>query len=63
VKWRVSYLIPAELLTVLDGTVSVCFSRAIWIASAGDVPALELLVLLCRIGSHYPMCGFSVALI
>jgi hypothetical protein len=44
VKWRVSYLIIAVLLTVLDGTGTLCFGKAIWIAWAGDLRARGLLV-------------------
>jgi hypothetical protein len=44
VKWRVSYLIFAVLLTLLDGIVTVCISKKIWIASAGDLPVREPLV-------------------
>jgi hypothetical protein len=44
VKWRMSYLILAVLLTFLDVVVLVCFSKATWIASAGDLPAREVLV-------------------
>ena len=42
VKWRLSYLIIAVLLTVLEGIVTVYFGKAIWIAWAGDLPARGL---------------------
>ena len=43
-KGRLSYLIIAGLLTVLDGAVTVYYGTAIWAAWAGDLPALGLLV-------------------
>jgi hypothetical protein len=44
VKWRVSHLIIAVLLTVLDGIVAVYYGKAIWIAWSPDLPARGLLV-------------------
>jgi len=44
VKRRLSYLIIAVLLTVLDGAVTVYYSTTIWAAWAGDLPARGLLV-------------------
>jgi hypothetical protein len=37
VKWRVSYLIIAVLLTALDGIATVYCGKAIWIAWADDL--------------------------
>jgi hypothetical protein len=44
VKGRLSYLIIAGLLTVLDGAVTVYYGTAIWAAWAGDFLARGLLV-------------------
>ena len=44
VKRRLSYLIIAVLLTVLDGAVTVYYGTAIWAAWASDLPARGLLV-------------------
>lgn len=43
-KWRLSYLIIAVLLTVLDGIVTVYYGKAIWIAWATVLEARGLLV-------------------
>jgi hypothetical protein len=43
-KRRLSYLIIAELLTVLDGPATVYYGTAIWAAWPGDLPACGLLV-------------------
>ena len=48
-KWRVSYLIIAVLLTVLDGAVTVYYGTAIWAAWASDLPARGLLVLFAAL--------------
>ncbi|MGA8086479.1 MAG: hypothetical protein WCA10_04180 [Terracidiphilus sp.] len=45
-KWQVTYLIMAVLLTVLEGIVTVYFGKAISIAWTGDLPARGLLVFL-----------------
>jgi hypothetical protein len=52
VKWRVSYLIIAVLLTVLDGIVTVYYGKAIWIAWSGDLPARGLLVFFAALGTN-----------
>jgi hypothetical protein len=44
VKWRVSHLIIAGLLTVHDGIVTFYHGKAIWIAWAGDFRSRGLLV-------------------
>jgi hypothetical protein len=44
VKRRLSYLIIAVLLTVLDGAVTVYYGTAIWAAWAGDLLARGQLV-------------------
>jgi hypothetical protein len=41
-KRRLSYLIIAVLLTVLDATVTFHYGTAIWAAWAGDLPARGL---------------------
>ena len=46
-----SYLILAALLTVLDGILTVCFSKTIEFACAGDLPARELLILVAALGA------------
>ena len=43
-KVRLSYLIIAVLLTVLDGAVSVYYGASIWADGAGDIPARGLRV-------------------
>ena len=43
-KGRLSYLIIAVLLTVLDGAVTAYYGTAIWAAWAGDLSARGLLV-------------------
>jgi hypothetical protein len=45
VKWHLSDLIIAVLLTVLDGIVTVYFGESCWIALAGDLPACGFLVI------------------
>lgn len=49
VKWQVTYLIMAVLLTVLEGIVTVYFGKAISIAWTGDLPARGLLVFLAAL--------------
>ena len=49
VKRRLSYLIIAVLLTVLDGAVTVYYGTAIWAAWASDLPARGLLVLFAAL--------------
>lgn len=49
VKRRLSYLIIAVLLTVLDGAVTVYHGTAIWAAWASDLPARGLLVLFAAL--------------
>ena len=43
-KRRLSFLIIAVLLTVLDGAVTVYYGTAIWAAWASDLPARGLFV-------------------
>ena len=49
VKRRLSFLIIAVLLTVLDGAVTVYYGAAIWAAWASDLPARGLLVLFAAL--------------
>ena len=49
VKRRLSYLIIAVLLTILDGAVTAYYGTAIWAAWASDLPARGLLVLFAAL--------------
>lgn len=50
-KWRISYLIIAVLLTVFDGAVTVHYGTAIWTSRAGDIFDRALLVFFAVLAS------------
>ena len=48
-KWRVSYLIIAVLLTVLDEAVTDYYGTSIWATCAGDIPARGLRIVFAAL--------------